>query len=91
MSQRSSSRSRRRRHVRRRRRCRERFWRYRALAMQRLELRKGLVRVPAVLGEAEVRELVVKRRDLLQLQDERLLLVGLSGRRTSVNIKARRS
>ena len=51
-----------------------------ALRVERLELRQGLVRVPAVLGETHVRELVVERRDLLQLKYERLLLVGLHSR-----------
>lgn len=49
--------------------------------MERLELRESLVRVPAVLCEAHVRELVVERGDLLQLENERLLLVGLQGQR----------
>lgn len=66
----------------------ERLGRNGALRVERLELRQGLVRVPTVLGEAHVRELVVERRDLLQLEDERLLLVGLHSRQKPISITA---
>lgn len=50
------------------------------MRMQCLELRQSLMGVPTVLSETHVRKLVVQRRDLLELQDKRLLLVRLHTR-----------
>lgn len=50
------------------------------LGLERLELRQGLVRVPRVLREAQVRKRVGEARHGLQLEDERLLFVRLRGR-----------
>lgn len=62
------------------RRLSKSFRRDRPLRMQCLELRQSLMGVPTVLSETHVRKLVVQRRDLLELQDKRLLLVRLHTR-----------